>query len=235
MAGGAAGSTAPSAGEIVVSPGSVVVSWPTGSLGVCHVTTQGACSEVVCDPSSTVMLSDERDAGDITVTGVGASTVTARYGPFTGGIKGYPPATVVGPKLFVNGGDQVTVIGSGGADLPAFPKQTITAPSGVMLTSPGCDAQVCPDLNATQDLVVTWTGGVAGKVNIIFSGDSLVRCSFDAAAGMGTVPRAVLAQLGTNGFETITSANEQIFAVGATATTLIAEFTVTSGTLDVSN
>jgi hypothetical protein len=205
------------------------------------------CSARVCDISGldggTPTLFS-RDAGDITVTGVGASMATLSFGAIRSTTSmGYTP--VQGMTLFFKAGDKLTAKGAGGADLPAFALQTITAPGDIVLTSTGCTGSVCPDLDRTQDFVVTWTGGGAGKLGVIFETDSDVShedlsCDFDAAAGTGTVPHALLMLLGkadsdvTSGIESMLSYSRQSFMVGKTPTIFQAQIGVTQGLLTVS-
>ena len=221
--------------------------WGPGSGLACKTTTSGVCFARVCDISGldggTPTLFS-RDAGDITVTGVGASMATISFGPIHSTTSmGYTPAQ--GMTLFYKAGDKLTAKGAGGADLPAFALQTLTAPGDIVLTSMGCAGSVCPDLDRTQDLVVTWTGGGAGKVGVLFETDSDVShvdltCDFDATAGTGTVPHALLMLLGkadsdvTSGIETILSYSRQSFTVGSTPTIFEAEVPVTQGLLTVS-
>ena len=75
------------------------------------------------------------------------------------------------------------------------------------------------------DLVVTWTGGGAGKVTLTFETISdaalvLLECKFAAAGGTGTVPTALLQKLekagsaGVTGVALITPNNEVTFPLG---------------------
>jgi hypothetical protein len=137
------------------------------------------------------------DAGPIHVTGAKASMATATYGPLAAkGPIGYAPVTGSNGPFF-KAGDTLTLTGDGGAELPAFKAQTLVAPSNIVLAAPACPASTCPDLNRTQDLAVAWTGGVAGTVSFTVEADgadteNTVTCEFDAKAGSGSVPHALL-------------------------------------------
>jgi len=98
-------------------------------------------------------------------------------------------------------GDMLSVSGAGGT-VPAFPAQTLTAPGAITVTAPLAGDAGTLVIPTAQSLVVTWTGGVAGAhviftLNAFFaSGASAsTACSWDAAAGQGTVPASALAPL----------------------------------------
>lgn len=170
--------------------------------------TMGAClASVLCVPPASdagmVTIPDTLDVGTITIAGgtgdAGAAVLT--YGPITAGpymYKGYK--SVSGDLQFYAGGDMLTATAAGGADLPAIPSQTLIAPTDITITSPACTFSSCPAVDRTVDLVATWTGGGAGKVFFTYETLSatlvtIVSCNFDAAAGTGTVPAALLAHL----------------------------------------
>jgi len=165
------------------------------------------------------------NAGPITIAGAGTPpSVMLEYGPAKGAtFSNY--AEVTGNTAFFAGGDSLTVSGAGGPDLPSFAAPTLIAPSRIKLTSPDCSAG-CPDLDRTTDLVMTWTGGGAGKVTATFETISaaalvLVECKFGAAGGTGTVSTALLQKLekagspGVTGVAVVTPNNEVTFPVGA--------------------
>lgn len=187
--------------------------------------TMGAClASVLCIPPASdagmVTIPDTLDVGTITIAGgtgdAGAAVMT--YGPITSGpymYKGYK--SVSGDLQFYAGGDMLTATAAGGADLPAIPSQMLTAPTDITLTAPACTVSGCPDLDRTMDLVATWTGGGAGKVFVTYETLSanfvaIVSCNFDASAGTGTVPTALLAHLEKGGDPGISG----VFAIGVT-------------------
>jgi hypothetical protein len=202
----------------------------------CVITTAGLCATIVCPATlgtdAGVVLLQPLNAGDITVTGTGdAGPAVLHYGPIAdAGHVGY--TAVKGTAQFFNGGDMVTATGAGGADLPPFASQAIVAPNDIALTSPACDKlRQCPDLDRTVDLIVTWTGGGAGKVvAAIYGAEAEVLCRFGAAGGTGTVPSALLSKLGPGGAsETFVPVNELSLSVGSTATTFTVQGTAAGG------
>ena len=215
------------------------------------VTTMGACSATVIPtpPDNDAGLPAARsglNAGTITLGGSGMPTsALLMYGPFMGqpGLSGY--AQVEGSTKIFTGGDTMTLSGAGGPDLPAFATQTLVAPTEVVITAPVCGG-TCPDLDRTTDLVVTWTGASAGKVVVTFEtiADAqvvILECSFDPAAGTGTVPAALLAKLdkagdpNVSGAEIISDVNKVQFNVGGIPTTFTIQSTNIESTLTVSN
>lgn len=192
-------------------------------------TTSGGCKACVIpvatgDAGAVPITRNGLDAGAIKVTGAGASKATLTYGPITQTtFSDY--AMVNGQTPFFTGGDSVSVTGAGGPDLPAFPAETVVAPSAIVLTAPVCTLAGCADVDRTKDMAVSWTGGGAGKVTVTLetlAPDSvtILTCDFDAAAGKGTVPLATLALLGKagdpniSGVEGFSASNKKDFTVG---------------------
>jgi hypothetical protein len=183
------------------------------------------------------------DDGAISVTGVGASKATLTYGPIAHTtISSYSQAS--GDAPFFKGGDAVSVSSVGGADLPAFGAETVTAPSDIVLTAPACAAVGCDGLDRTKDLQVTWTGGGAGTLEVIIetvATDAVaeVTCNFDAKTGAGTVPSSMLVKLGNSdianisGVETFIATNKKDFTVGDIPTTFSLDVDVAQGLLTV--
>ena len=203
-------------------------------------TTIGACTATVLPTTApdagtpTPQPPKVLDAGAITVAGAGSpASVVLEFAPVMGaGFSNYKEA--MGNSAFFAGGDTLTVSGAGGPDLPSFAAQTLVAPSGIKLTSPSCSAG-CPDLDRTTDLVLTWTGGGAGKVTVTLETISdtslvLLECKFAAAGGTGTVPAALLQKLekagsaGVTGVAVITPKNEVTFPVGDALTTFVVQW-----------
>ncbi len=202
---------------------------------VCTTSTIGNCLVSACTISDvanpgTPPVGTVLDAGLLTVTGAGASKAVLEFG--TGSPKskqpGYP--AVSADKQFFGGGDSIVLVGAGGVDLPAFKAQKLIAPSEIVLTAPACSGASCPDVDRSKDLTVAWTAGGAGNLKASFEtvGDTAtayVFCTFEAAAGTGTVPKAALAQLGdtrdgtTTGIELFASENEATFDVANVPTT----------------
>ncbi len=211
---------------------------------VCTASTIGKCVVEACTisddanagatPSVTVL-----DAGTITVKGVGNSQAALVFGLAApqSTQKGYPSAHE--DTQFFSGGDSITVQGAGGADLPAFTAHAVIAPSDVVITAPTCPDLICPEVDRTQDLAVTWTGGGAGQLRASFetvgpNNTGTVFCTFDAAPGVGTVPKAALAVLGdisdgvTTGLQVFQSMSSVDFNVGDVPTT----FTIQSANVE---
>jgi hypothetical protein len=203
---------------------------------VCTAATIGACATSVCTfpdsdgGSPLAVTGTPLDAGTITVSGPGASLAMLTFGPLPQQMNQQGYATASGMTQFFSGGDSLSVVGSGGTDLPAFTAQKVVAPNDVVLTAPACTGLACPDLDRTQDLAIGWTGGGAGYFSADFetvgsTSSSAVLCKFDAKGGAGTVPEAALALLGdtrdgvTTGVEIFLTSNEVTFDVGAIPTT----------------
>jgi hypothetical protein len=211
---------------------------------VCTASTIGPCLVEACTiadnagasttPNATVL-----NAGTITVTGAGDSQALLTFGVVSpqSTQKGY--ASVHADTQFFSGGDSITVQGAGGPDLPAFTAHALIAPNEVVITAPTCPDLICPEVDRTQDLAVTWTGGAAGQVRASFetispNSTGTVFCTFDAASGAGTVPKAALAVLGdisdgvTTGLQIFQSMNTVEFNVGDVPTT----FTIQSANVE---
>ncbi len=177
----------------------------------------GACTgEVLCTNTGSdagAPAVTELNAGTITITGASldAGPTTIAFGVIPGAsppTNGYVPSSSQG--LFFAGGDTLQATSAGGPDLPAF-NVSVVAPSAVTLSAPVCGNATCADVDRTKDLVVTWTGGGAGKLQAIYETLSdqhavIVTCTFSAASGTGTVPLAVLAKLEATGDPGITGA-----------------------------
>jgi hypothetical protein len=216
----------------------------------CTTTTSGACIASLCTSSSADAGPDAPipdnglNAGVIDVTGAGTAKAELTYAlvPMTM-ISTYK--SVSAAARFFTGGETLTVTGAGGPDLPAFAKQTMTAPSKLVLTAPVCGATGCSDVDRTKDMAVTWTGVSEGKFTVTLEtigtdAVSIATCSFDAKSGKGTVPKAVLALLGTagdgttTGIETFIASNSTEFMVGKLPTTFTASIAVEQTSLTVS-
>jgi hypothetical protein len=211
--------------------------------------TMGACiASIFCVPPDTGVATPAftvLNAGTITVAGA-RKTVMLTYGQIVATLApmmGYSIAT--GDTQFFAGGDMIIATSAGGPDLPAF-DQIAIAPNNIVVTSPACTVAGCPDVDRTNDLVVTWTGGGAGTVFVTFESLSAqyvsgVSCSFTASAGTGTVPAALLAKLEKAGDPNIVGVfaigpiNETKFMVGDVPTRLHVQGPGLSGSLIISN
>jgi hypothetical protein len=216
---------------------------PAAANGIsCAASTIGNCLVEACTISNDADAGTDAtptatalDAGTITITGAGDSTAALMFGLAApqSTQKGYP--SVHADSQFFSGGDSIVIHGAGGADLPAFAAQMVIAPSDVVITAPTCPGLVCPEIDRTTDLAVTWTGGGAGQVRANFetigpNNTGSVFCTFDSGAGSGVVPKAALAVLGdisdgvTTGLQIFQSMSTVDFTVGDVPTT----FTVQS-------
>jgi len=150
------------------------------------VQTVGACVVMDCPDTDASSVS----GGTVTITGA-AEPIT-----LTPSTTGHYDARVSPDPLF-NGGETLTFTASGG-DVPGFTK-TIKAPSKPTITQPAKPAsQVSPlVIDRSKDLMVAWTGGGNGTMDVSLAGaaDRRVSCRFDTSTGHGKVPSAALSML----------------------------------------
>jgi hypothetical protein len=166
--------------------------------GACGVTVctakDGGASDAASDAASPV--TSVPNAGALTVTGGIFGDGGVVVAPAKGGGYFYNTTTPIFGE-----GNPLGVSAAGGS-VPAFPTQTVIAPSTIVLswTQPESDGGglVIP---TTQDLTVSWTGGVSGA-HVIFKATAFptgqsaqVACAWDATLGQGTIPAAALAPL----------------------------------------
>ena len=161
----------------------------------CVPSTSGPC---VLDDCSAVDALDGgvllvASAGPVTLTGGNASSpVRIPYG--FGDIY---RATLIGSALFDAGA--VLTVSAPGADFPAFHGESAPAPAAITVTAPaltmGIDGPTYP-FEAGAPLTWSWTGGSAGSTVTVtvINASLIITCSFDAAAGTGTIPQSVVAQ-----------------------------------------
>ena len=165
----------------------------------CTVTAAGACAYYAC-PS----LMEEMGvrAGTLEVSGVWPTPTMVEPSCYSN----FYPDEGFSPGAFAEG--QTLTVSASGATVPAFGPQSIVAPGLALLTTPA----ISPDAGATSistsaDLPIAWTGGQAGDTMLLeiagldssASTYSYMSCSWDAAAGQGTIPAAVLKPFaGTN-------------------------------------
>ena len=176
---------------------------PGGS--VCSSTTSGPCVLSDCtasgvDAGAPDGLSDP--AGTITFKG---GALPAGYGTTYAdqGIYVYKETPVTGAPW--NLGDPITVTATGEwvprftATVPA-PALTASVAAPALVADAGSDAGA-PSVDRTQPYLVSWTGASGGKIDFVLnSGGTTLHtvsatCTFDAAAGSGTVPAGVMAKM----------------------------------------
>jgi hypothetical protein len=200
----------------------------------CTSSKEGACSVVDCDetraaPASTPGATKSPNAGPLTIEGLRAITLT----PDETGV--YAPASetqAVQPVFGVGGN---VTFSAAGADVPAF-DATVPAPALINVTSPtlGTPFQV----SVYHDLDVAWDHGTLGDVNVVMSTSSQPRrttisCTFDATAGGGKVPAALLGKLQPTGSDvagTLTVQTSSTKFVGSGGWSITARLTASIAT-----
>lgn len=187
----------------------------------CQVTTTGACAVYACNSSAPA---EGVDAGILAIwggsipPGTAVQSVAGSVGQYS-----YIQAT----DLFTAG--QVLRIESTGSTVPLFGPVSVVAPGTSTLTVPAAVSGAYT-IATSKDLTVAWTGGQAPAQMIVEGAgngggaDSYFLCQWDATAGSGTVPAAVLAAFAgqTAGFFvygqlTTTSADAGGFALTVSA------------------
>jgi hypothetical protein len=209
---------------------------PHGPL--CASSTVGDCAAKVCElpPPFPQGVTSSLNAGAITVAGA-AGAVMLSFGPVFEDAGLYYHAD--GTTRFFKGGDAITFSGAGSADVPAFAPQTVIAPNDIVLTAPDCSGfSSCVDVDRTTDLRVAWTGSSVGNVvaSLTTSGTKqvTVTCTFDAAAGTGTVPASLLATLESSGMARYFPQNGAAFRVATGDATFAVQGTGGGGGFKVS-
>lgn len=188
-----------------------------GSAGQCQTTEQGECTLTLCTGFGSGGSGPPPEAGTIVVSTPTASATLVPAGTT------YAPAT--GQTMFWSPGDQVTAQASGGV-VPAF-SLAVPAPAEVQVTAPAFSGNGMMVLSASQDLVVSWSGTSAGKVQVALSGGAgagTLSCKFDPGAGSGVVPASLLSQLpkSSNGGITVSTVSSADTDAGGFAMQLVA-------------
>ena len=169
------------------------------SLASCSFAAAGSCVLTTCPLGTGYDAGALPSAGNLTLYGgaLGSSGLVLYPG---GGSDEYSYQT--GGTLFTST-DTLSVVASG-ADVPSF-AQSVPGVDYVTVDSPQAFNGTVY-LTTSQDLDVQWSGGVTGSfVSFEFAtetgGQKIgATCTFDAAAGQGTVPSTMLGPLaGTNG------------------------------------
>ncbi|HUJ49736.1 MAG TPA: hypothetical protein VLW25_06040 [Bryobacteraceae bacterium] len=129
--------------------------------------------------------------------------------------------------FFPSSGGTFTFTGTGGPDVGPF-SVTVSDPSPLVWTN----QQSITSVNRSQDLTVTWTGGIPGTWVQIGGGSTTVSvsgtflCYAPVSAGQFTIPSYVLlaSPVGNGGINLINQSNNQPFqATGLDITTAVAE------------
>lgn len=137
--------------------------------------------------------------------------------------------------------DATLTVSAPGGSVPAFSGQTVTVPSHLSVTAPGCIGGGCGTIDRTAPLVVTWSGGATGTVSVSVSAfdapaTSGVTCKAPASAGTLTVPAALLANLyaGKSGSFSVATTSEVKFNAGAWPITVTVRDNAVTGTITTS-
>jgi hypothetical protein len=154
--------------------------------------TIGACSVGQC---SFAISASAPTAGEIVISG--GSTEIA-MSPDAGG--SYALSDV--PGTLFTGGESLTFVASGG-EVPGF-SGTIVAPTPLELAEPQLPDSPTTAVTLVRGapLTVAWTGTSSGVMRVQLARQprdvaTTVTCRFDVAAGTGTVPADLIAQLPT--------------------------------------
>ncbi|MBS1152445.1 MAG: hypothetical protein H6Q89_4143 [Myxococcaceae bacterium] len=189
----------------------------------CTTTDAVNCTALRCLPvdggtADAGLTITHQTAGVITLTGTKQSIRLV----IPDGGNTYPP--VAASTQWWDGGENLFASAAGGT-VPAFSNRSITAPSMLNITSPGCPLTGCGTFNRNTPLTFTWAGGSAGTVVVQLTtrkgaAFSSVTCSFPATAGAGTIPAATLGLLhstvdGGSGFVGINNTHSSNFTAGA--------------------
>jgi hypothetical protein len=160
-----------------------------GTMG-CTVTTAGQCSYYACP--STSSNPPGLAAGTLTLTGGNISAPVTVTPGSPGNVYDY-----TSNSMLFTAGQSLNVVASG-STVPAFGPVSVVAPPLVSLADPPSPYAI----STASDLTVKWTGGQPGATMIFegasagtSSGQSYFTCEWDASAGYGTVPKAVLAPM----------------------------------------
>lgn len=174
------------------------------------VTTSGGCTLYNCPIDDDAGEAPTYSAGDITITGGKLASPLVLSFEADGGAY----STTYATAPFAAG--ETLNVSAAGAEVTAFSAATGPGPSAITLTAPtgtGTPGFESYAIDTSQDLNVTWTGGAAGTQVVVMLSNVddenthlELQCPFDAAAGSGTIPTALLAQLGapTNGVFEVT-------------------------------
>ncbi len=168
---------------------------PFGSA--CTTSTAGACQVVECEKASSSGggSSDSAQAPTAGEIGITGGSIPAGGINVSAGAKGTYAAH--GSTSLWSGGEPTSVKATGG-DIPAF-DQRVTAPSVITVTAPAFAGTTPLTIDRAQGLVVTWTGGTVGEVQVLGTSEAkpkatTIWCTFPANAGTATVPASAFRQ-----------------------------------------
>lgn len=194
----------------------------------CTTTAIGACTIATCDPNADATPPPLPQAGIVFFSGGTLPEAGLGLVPQDGGVYG----TAQHDSPLFAAGDMLQAKATGG-DVPAF-SGTVVGPAAVTLTAPVADGGR-HQIDTSSELPVAWTGGETGATVAVqlvaFKGSTPISigCRFDAAAGSGTVPKAVIAQLaGSTGSLYVSQLRASSLDAGRFAVRLVAAVEVTS-------
>ena len=189
------------------------------SLETCAVEhLSSACDLVTCPQSEGNLDGGSSPTAELASAGI--ITVSGGHQAVTLVPEGGAYSAYFAPQQLWDGGETLTVQAAG-AEVPGF-EVTLVAPAQPTMTAPTLAPAilptVAPDGSVTsfggstivrsQDLVFQWTGGTPStslQILVGEGGTSSLQCVFDAGAGMGVIPAAVLGHLssGPGGLSTL--------------------------------
>jgi hypothetical protein len=189
----------------------------TGVVGGCTTQTMGDCQVVTCAGGGS--MSRIVSAGDISIAGGSGGNIML----MRSAMNAYTFNSMT-ERLPAN--SMLTVTATGDAmGVPAF-SGMVAVPGPIGLTMPSLTPGGTLTIVRSMPLVLTWSGGAAGRVQVVLSAGAMapsVTCSFMAAGATGTVPPSVLMMLPAgNGGIAVTSANRTDVMAGEYRVSLFA-------------
>lgn len=157
-----------------------------GSAGYDILENLGCTNRTVAQRLATVR-------GDVSYASAGGLTIEPHGGaPILVPVDGLGTYGAMLPLFFAP--DQSVTVRFDGAVAPRF-AHTLMAPPRIDWLEPVCrpaPSRRCASFDRTRDLVVRWTPAPHGRVRVELRGNGRVACAFDARAGAGVVPQALL-------------------------------------------
>lgn len=182
----------------------------TQTMGDCKITTPGAM------PGRAV------GAGTITVSGGAGMPLTLMAGP-----NAAYASTDMTERFPAN--SMLTIAAAGDPiGVPAF-SGMVTMPGPVGLTMPMLSPTMALNIPRAMPLVLTWSGGGAGKVEVLIAKASFptIQCTFNAAGATGTIPAAALMMYPAN------TTARMLFGASNQTTVTAGEYNITLSALRV--
>jgi hypothetical protein len=187
----------------------------------CTAAVMGACRILVCADPNTGTPPPLPTAGNITITG--ARIPAGMPVVVMPGADGFYMSATRASRLW-NAGDMLRMQAAGAATgVPTFDRM-VTATGLVTVTRPTIDPATAVRINRASDLTVAWTPASSTLINVELSSlesttvadtTTTVTCRFPGAAGMATVPSAVLMRIPTGGLGKISVGTVGVTSVSA--------------------